>query len=64
MKARKPTQAKSERKPLEAIIANLYFDLQKLRDEVRKAESNCGLSLNAGQTTTSPLDGARMKPGQ
>lgn len=47
MKTRKPTQAKSARKPSDAIIAKRYLDLQKLRDEVRKAESSCGLSLDA-----------------
>jgi hypothetical protein len=54
MKTRKPNQVKSSRKPLGAIIANRYLDLQKLGDEVRKAESSCGLSLNASQTTPPP----------
>jgi hypothetical protein len=39
MKTRKPTQANSARKTSGAIIAKHYLDLQKLRDEVRKAES-------------------------
>jgi hypothetical protein len=43
MKTRKPTQAKSARKPADAIIAKRYLDLKKLRDEVSKAESGCGL---------------------
>jgi hypothetical protein len=47
LKTRKPTQAKSARKPSDAIIAKRYLDLQKLSDEVRKAESSCGLSLDA-----------------
>ena len=47
MKTRKPTQAKSARKPSDAIIAKRYLDLQKFREEVRKAESSCGQSLNA-----------------
>jgi hypothetical protein len=58
LKTRKPTQAKSARKPSDAIIAKRYLDLQKLRDEVRKAESSCGLSLNASQTTP---DGAGIE---
>jgi hypothetical protein len=49
LKTRKPTQAKSARKPSDALIAKRYLDLQKLRDEVRKAESSCGLSLNANR---------------
>ena len=47
MKTRKPTQARSARKRSDAVIAKRYLDLNKLRDEVRKAESGCGLSLNA-----------------
>jgi hypothetical protein len=43
MKTRKPTQAKCLRKTSDGIIAKRYLDLQKLRDEVRKAESGCGL---------------------
>jgi hypothetical protein len=63
MKARKPTQAKSARRPSDAIIAKRYLDLQKLRDEVSKAESGCGLSLNAHQTII-PLSGGSNKTGQ
>jgi hypothetical protein len=63
MKTRKPTQAKCVRKTSDGIIAKRYLDLQKLRDEVRKAESSCGLSLNADQTTT-PLSGGGIKTGQ
>jgi hypothetical protein len=54
MKTRKPTQANSERKISSAIIAKRYLDLQKLRDEVRKAESSCGLLLNVSRTTHPP----------
>jgi hypothetical protein len=54
MKTRKPTQANSARKISGAIITKRYLDLQKLRDEVRKAESSCGLSLNVSRTTRPP----------
>jgi hypothetical protein len=54
MKTRKPNQTNSERKTSGAIIAKRYLDLQKLRDEVRKAESSCGLSPNVSQTSHPP----------
>jgi hypothetical protein len=38
MKRQSPTQAKNELKPSDAILAKRYLELQKLRDEVRKAE--------------------------
>jgi hypothetical protein len=54
MKTRKSTQAKSARKISDAIIAKSYLELQKLRDEVRKAETSRGLSLKASQENPPP----------
>ena len=54
MKTRRRTQAKSARKTSNAIIATRFLELQKLRDEVRKVESSCGMSLSVGQTTPPP----------
>ena len=38
MKHQSPTQAKDAPKPSDAILARRYLELQRLRDEVRKAE--------------------------
>jgi hypothetical protein len=38
MKRQSPTHAKNARKPSDAILAKRYLELQRLRDEVRKAE--------------------------
>ena len=38
MKRQSPTQAKNTCKPSDAILAKRYLELQRLRDEVRKAE--------------------------
>ena len=38
MKRQSPTQAKDAPKPSDAILAKRYLELQRLRDEVRKAE--------------------------
>ena len=38
MKRQSPTQAKNAHKPSDAILAERYLELQRLRDEVRKAE--------------------------
>jgi hypothetical protein len=38
MKRQSPMQAKNELKLSDAILAKRYLELQKLRDEVRKAE--------------------------
>jgi hypothetical protein len=38
MKRQNPPQAKNARKPSDAILAERYLELQRLRDEVRKAE--------------------------
>jgi hypothetical protein len=40
MKSPRPTQAKRSRKFSDAVIAKRYFDLQRLRDEVHKAETS------------------------
>jgi hypothetical protein len=40
VKIQRSTQAKYTRKFSDAIIAKRYLDLQRLRDEVRKAELN------------------------
>jgi hypothetical protein len=41
MKNQKLTQAKDARKLSGAFIARRYLDMQRLRDEVRKAETSC-----------------------
>ena len=38
MKRQSPTQAKDAPKPSDVILAKRYLELQRLRDEVRKAE--------------------------
>jgi hypothetical protein len=38
MKRQSPTQAKNELKLSDAILAKRYLELQRLRDEVHKAE--------------------------
>jgi hypothetical protein len=38
MKSQRPTQPTSARKVSDAILAKRYLELQRLRDEVRKAE--------------------------
>ena len=40
MRSKESTAAKITRKFSNDALANLYFDLLKLRDEVRKAEAN------------------------
>jgi hypothetical protein len=54
MKSRKSTPVHSARKTAGAMIAKRYLDLQKLRDEVRKAELSCGRSLNDSRATHLP----------
>ena len=39
MKSLRPTSANQTRKPSDAALASRYLDLQRLRDEVRKAEA-------------------------
>jgi hypothetical protein len=56
MKGQRPAQAKNARGLSDTIIAKRYFDLQRLRDEVRKAEISCGVhALNFKKTTRSAL---------
>jgi hypothetical protein len=43
MKSQRPTQAKDARRLSDAIIAKRYLELQRLRDEVRKAEISCAI---------------------
>ena len=38
MKRQSPTQARNARMPSDAILARRYLELQRLRDEIRKAE--------------------------
>jgi hypothetical protein len=40
MGSKKSTPAKITRESSDDTLANLYFDLLRLRDEVRKAEAN------------------------
>jgi hypothetical protein len=40
MKSQRPTHAKNAQKLSDAIIAKRYLELQRLRDEVRKAETS------------------------
>ena len=39
MKRLRPASASQTRKPSDAALASRYLDLQRLRDEVRKAEA-------------------------
>ena len=41
MKSLGPASASQTRKLSDAALASRYLDLQRLRDEVRKAESRC-----------------------
>jgi hypothetical protein len=41
MKSQKSTPPKFARKVTDAILANRYLDLQRLRCEVQKAERSC-----------------------
>jgi len=43
MKARRSTQSKIARSNSDASLARSYFDLQRLRDEIRRAEAGCSL---------------------
>jgi hypothetical protein len=45
MKSQRPTHAKNAKKLSEAIIARRYLELQRLRDEVKKAEQSCGMRV-------------------
>ena len=41
MRSLRPASASQTRKPSDAALASRYLDLQRLRDEVRKAEARC-----------------------
>ena len=54
MKSQGPTQAKNARKLSDAIIAKRYLELQKLRDEVRKAEISGAMDAPYSKKTKRP----------
>ena len=56
MKCQRPTQTRSARKLSDAIIARRYLELQKLRDEVRKAE------IYRGEHALKPTEISRPAP--
>jgi hypothetical protein len=51
MKGQRPTQTKNARKLSGSIIAKRYFDLQRLRDEVRKIEMSRGVHAQFSKKT-------------
>jgi hypothetical protein len=51
MKNQRPTQAKDARRLSNAIIAKRYLELQRLRDEVRKAEISCAIDARYSKRT-------------
>ena len=58
MKRQSPTQAKDAPKPSDAILAKRYLELQRLRDEVRKAEISRPMDAPYSKdqaTTTRPI---------
>ena len=57
MTGRRSTSAKSARNLSGAILASRYLALQRLRDEVRKAEACCGRSKKVPSgVAKAPLD--------
>jgi hypothetical protein len=63
MTGRRSTSAKFARKLSDAILASRYLDLQRLRDEVRKAEARCGRSKKVPSLgANSPLDYTASAP--
>ena len=52
MRSQRRKQAKNARKFSHAVIAKRYLDLQKLRDEVRKAETKRGMHILHFENTT------------
>src|SRR5216684_2231480 len=54
MKGQRPAHAKNERKYSDAIIAKRYVDLQRLRDEVRRAEISRGVHALSKTTRSAP----------
>jgi hypothetical protein len=63
MKRQIPTQAKDAPKPSDAILAKRYLELQRLRDEVRKAEATRAMDAPYSKdqaTTAKPITPAAM----
>ena len=63
MKSQRPTQVKNARRLSDAIIAKRYLELQRLRDEVRKAEASRAMDAPYSKdqaTTTRPITTAAM----
>src|SRR5712671_4367961 len=54
MKRQIPTQAKDAPKPSDAILAKRYLELQRLRDEVRKAEISRAVDAPYSKDQTGP----------
>ena len=54
MKGQRSAHAKNERKYSDAIIAKRYVDLQRLRDEVRRAEISRGVHALSKTTRSAP----------
>jgi len=65
MKRQSPTQAKNARKLSDAILAERYLELQRLRHEVRKAEISRPIDApySSGHRTPVALAGS-SKDGQ
>jgi hypothetical protein len=63
MKRQSPTQPKNARKFSDAILAERYFELQRLRHEVRKAEINRPMDApySSGHRTTVALAGSSWR---
>jgi len=60
MKRQSPTQAKNELKLSDAILAKRYLELQKLRDEVRRAEISGMMDAPCSREPSGP----HLKPQQ
>jgi hypothetical protein len=62
MNGQAPSQVKNARRLSDAIIAKRYFELQRLRDEVRKAETSRAMEAQEEQAVSS-IDIARLPSG-
>jgi hypothetical protein len=62
MNGQAPSQVKNARRLSDAIIAKRYFELQRLRDEVRKAETSHAMEAQEEQAVGS-IDIARLPSG-
>jgi hypothetical protein len=51
MKGQRPTRAQNPQRLSDAILAKRYLELQKLRDEVRKAEISRAMDARHYKTT-------------